>query len=193
MIKPLLKNMHTTDTYFQRKLAELHSNIGFREILTKASLTGDWNTSEKYHRLKPIVIYNSMDDLMDSIHDNVPISGLVKFEKDDVHKTYVCCIMKDNDIGLYNVIWKNEGEYLFGMWYDKLSISDKPSIMFKMVNDTGTYKEIIYQYQSDYVLLLPRRITLYNEYLYGAITSNWFVHHDDAKYYLPKLNIEDFT
>ena len=46
MIKPLMKNMRTTDTYFQRKLAELHSNIGFREILTKASLAGDWNTSE---------------------------------------------------------------------------------------------------------------------------------------------------
>ena len=172
MVKPLMQNMRTSITYFQQILKELHTSVAFREMLTKASLPGQWNTSQEYHRLKLVVIYDPRNEVIQFLVQKHPVSGMVTFNDDCCDNTYICFTTRCHNIGLNNVNWTDNGTDVYGLWYDTISISDKSAVVFRKDN-----LEDIYSYKDDFVLVLPQIQTTSDNHTYHcAITSNWLVH-----------------
>ena len=104
-IKPLLHNMRTTNTYLDKKLQQLHSNIGLREILTKADLPGKFNDKCLYARTKPMVSYTSHDEILQLINYRVPISGVIITNEEGYDKTYISSKRDSDKVYLYTVKW----------------------------------------------------------------------------------------
>lgn len=77
--------MRQTVTYLTLKLKELYSVIALRELLTKACLPGSWNNSMQYERHHPYMTYISIDALMVSYSEHVPMSVVLRQSEKGIH------------------------------------------------------------------------------------------------------------
>ena len=157
MIKPLLKNMCTTLSFRKLKLAELHTSVGLRELLTKDGLPGGWKPTTA--RARNYIIYKSQSELETYLNDHFPISAVV----DEHENTYSLCKNNSGNIEIFLVQWNESGVYQLGIWCAPISISNMPDLIFSP-------SEV-----KDHIIISP--VSSPNESLtmYCAMTSNWKV------------------
>ena len=183
VIKPLLLNMHQTDTYLQKKLDDLHIQNALREILTQSNCIGQWICDDPYSRHKPVVVYATRAEVLDVIQQQLPISAVVLTQSN----TGVCVQNSNGIVDVYPVAWSADGEYICGLWYCSVTIAAMPSSVFASrmaISSSGPY---------DYALLIASyQLSSYSTTSYAAITMNWLVHDADMTYKLYHLTRDAF-
>ena len=124
----------------------------------------------------------------DRLQAKVPISGGIhKIEGVNNDKSFTLCKMLSGDIGVYSIRWNEDGIYIFGIWYDPMSVNENPDITFNYKTDD------LMSYTNDHIILSPSLSHIQDDTHYSAVSSNCLVHDSNNRYTLPSLNDDSFN
>ena len=182
VVKPLLTSLRNTDTYFTKKLKDLHIQNSLRELLTASNCYGQWIKEKVYIRHHPVHIYSSRQSILDSIDNNKPISATV----DKKGKTSICVQHTSSHASLYSVSWSDTGTLLCGIWYSGLEIEQSFCGLYSL--DPKPTENI----DVDYALLISSPVSVSSP-MYALLTMNWYIRDTWGKLSLFTLSKECFS
>ena len=107
-VKPLMRNLRSTSSYFALKLKQLHNSTSLCEVMGKMSLCKQVNGQVHDTRYKSFIIYDSVQEVESFLNTKNPVSVFL-YNNDGSEKTHVCCMTDTNDVGLFEVIWGCDG------------------------------------------------------------------------------------
>ncbi len=181
-VKPLMRNLRSTSSYFALKLKQLHNDTSLREVMGKMLLCKQVNGQVHDTRYKSVISYDSVQEVESFLNAKNPVSGCL-YNNGGYEKNHVCCMTDTNDVGLFEVIWGCDGIHVMGLWYCVLKISYNMTEKYENVSEMN--KTLVHQNHN--VILSPLlHGKLNSDTIYvSAITSHWLVHNSDYKVSLP--------
>ena len=172
-VKPYLKNMRSSTSFFITKLSQMHkTNVLKNHLITPL------NNKKSYDRFKDYKKYKDLSYIEELLNATKPVMGII-YKLNNTMEGIGLLINNPTKIVIITLKFNDSlGYRLNNLWYTPISVYEK--IEFES-NEIDNYVQ-------DYFLAVPLKIFDDKITRYTITTKKWMIRNSDGKFRLPTIS-----